>query len=113
MKRQNTYNNDVIEFTILEDYTKEVSTGKKEMEVEGQIQKVSTFKEVTTRGVKSKMTVYASDVRRVRSINNSRLKVYKDRCLIKVENDFFVVKGNYNDTLSLIYKNFKNNKIGF
>ena len=83
------------------------------MEVEGQIQKVSTFKEVTTRGVKSKMTVYASDVRRVRSINNSRLKVYKARCLIKVENDFFVVKGNYNDTLSLIYKNFKNNKIGF
>lgn len=113
MKRQNTYNNDVIEFTILEDYTKEVSTGKKDMEVEGIMQKVNTFKEITTRGVKSKMTVYAQDIRRVRSMMNSKLKPYKDRCVIKVENDFFVVKGDYETTLNMVYKNFKNNKIGF
>ena len=113
MKRQNTYNNDVIEFTILEDYTKEVSTGKKEMEVEGVMKKVNTFKEVTTRRITSKLAIYTSDIRRIRSIRNNKMKEYKDRCVIKVENDFFVVKGDYRTTMDLVYKNFKNNKIGF
>lgn len=115
MKNHNSYTHEMIEFTILEDYIKDKSTGKKMKEIEpGKTELIKTFKEVKHNGIKSKIMIYNSDIARVRELMNSKLKPYKDRCLIKLrDNDVFVVKGDYKTTLSLVFKNFKNNKIGF
>lgn len=115
MNRNSNYNNEVIEFTILEDYTKEKSMGRKMQEVEpGRMEKVTMIKEVKTRNVKSKITVYTCDVRMVRELQNSKLKPYKDRSMIKLaNNDVFVVNEPKSIVEERLFKNFKNNKIGF
>lgn len=115
MNRRSNFNNEVIEFVILEDYTKEKSMGKKLQEVApGKMEKVTMIKEIKTRNVKSRITVYTCDVRMVRELQNNKLKPFKDRSMIKmVNNDVFVVNEPKHQVEERLFKIFKSSKIGF
>lgn len=115
MRRDSIYNNESVEFTIYEDYSKEKLIGTSNtVDTAGNKITEKVFKEVWTRSVKSKIRLYPANIAEVRTIVDRNIKTYKKRCLIKMmDGGKYVVASSYMEVNDIVFCNKNQKKIGF